>query len=410
MTLQLVTKSAEVRLVEALNAIDSPEGWKLVHFHLDRLLEEYKSDYQVKIALNLIGDLLRAYPGAIYVMTDRSLILLCKDMVRPVLNKLIFQLRYLYMDDPLAYLANGDENSDFCSIYNLAEDFRKCLDLATRRMAQAVRRATPVSRQAEFARVPDAPTPSVLDLSAAGLSAIEDALRVSDLSKAVRRQPVCGVLPGGGVRKVFDELYIHIVHLRHALKTDVDFFSNRWLFKYLTHILDERMLASIVSDHHALLSGPVSLNLNAQTLLSAAFSAFDAAIPASMKAAIVLEIPVVDVFADITGFMVAKQEAQRLGYRVCLDGLTGKSLPHIHREKLGVDLVKVQWNADAQSDLKTPENQDLAAAIRQCGVKRIILCRCDGKAAVEYGQALGVSLFQGRYLDGILDPNATVEN
>jgi len=413
MALQLVMKSTEVKLVEALNALDSPDGWKFIHFHLDGLLEEYKSDYQVKIAINLINDLLKSYEGSIFVLSDRGIVLLVREMVRPVINKLVFQLRYLYMDDPLAYLENGDENPNFCTVYDLGQDFRKCLDIVTRRMAHAVRKSSANEpRKAFTSGTQDERrmVPSVTELSATGLATLEDQLRMADLTKAIRRQPVCGVLQDGHVRKVFDELYIHIVHLRHTLKTDVDFFSNRWLFKYLTQILDERMLEQVGGAPGQYLSGPISLNLNAETLLSRAFSDFDAKISPAQKTAIVIEIPVVDVFADISGFLVAKNEVQKMGYRVCLDGITTKSLISIDREKLGVDLLKVQWNADVQSDLQNKENQDMVAAIQRCGTKRIILCRCDTKQAVNYGQALGISLFQGRYLDNVLDPDATIEN
>ena len=410
MALQLVTKTAEVKLVEVLNDLQNPEGWKLLHFHLHRLLDEYKSDYQIKIAVNLIHDLLK-HDGTIYLLADRGIILLCKDMVRPVQNKLIFQLRYLYMDDPLAYLENGDENPEFCSVFDLGQDFQKCLDAASRRMAHVSRKANIINKKKELTSNGEpAPQTTIKDLTADGLRVIEDRLRVADISRVTRKQPICGVLSGGDVRKVFDEVYINIAHLRQSLDADVDFFSNRWLFKYLTHILDERMLELVRNDSESFLAGPISLNLNAETLLSSAFSEFDAKIPANKKVSIVLEVPLVDVFADIGGFMVAKNEAQKMGYRVCLDGVTTKSLLVVDREQLGVDLLKVQWNASAQSDINTTENQALAKAIQRCGNKRIILCRCDSKQAVEFGQALGVSLFQGRYLDGMIDPNATVLN
>jgi hypothetical protein len=40
----------------------------------------------------------------------------------------------------------------------------------------------------------------------------------------------------------------------------------------------------------------------------------------------------------------------------------------------------------------------------------VILTRCDNKQAVEYGQALGITLFQGRYLDGLVNPKSSVKN
>jgi len=246
--------------------------------------------------------------------------------------------------------------------------------------------------------------------SATRLATIEQDLRYADLSRVIHRQSVCAAQPNTPVRRVFDELYIHIAHLRQMLKVDVDFFSNRWLFKYLTQILDERMIALIRHNPTRYLDSPISLNLNVETLLSSWFAEFDAMLKPSAKVSIVIEVPVVDVFADITAFMVAKDEVQKLGYRVCLDGLTSRSFTNIDRSKLGFDLIKVQWNADAASDLKTKENLEFAEAVQRNGINRVVLCRCDNKQAVEYGQALGISLFQGRYLDTLINPASKVEN
>mgnify|MGYP006992453446 CR=1 FL=1 len=66
MSITIVMKSAEVKLVELLNTIREPEGWQAIHFHLSDLMEQYKSEYQIKIATNLMNDLLGDRDGAIY--------------------------------------------------------------------------------------------------------------------------------------------------------------------------------------------------------------------------------------------------------------------------------------------------------------------------------------------------------
>jgi hypothetical protein len=409
MPLQLINKVSEVKLAEAINDLTDFKGWHAVHFNLHRLLDEYKSDYQIKIAINLINDLLKSYNGTIFILSDRGIVVFCHGAEKNLVNKLIFQLRYLYMDDPLAYIEDGQENPEFCTLYDLTSDRGAFVNFVSQRMAAIVRKAAPARRVHEPTVSQSGTGVTVVDLSASRLFGVEEDLRAANILKSVRRQPVCAVLPSG-VKKVFDELYIHIAHLRREIDAEVDFFSNRWLFKYLTQILDQRMLTLAGADPKRYFETPVSLNLNAETLLTAEFSNFDAAIPAAMKVGIVIEVPVVDVFADMTGFIVARNEVQKLGYRVCLDGLTTTMLAALDREKLKADLVKVQWNADAESDLQSQSNKDFAAAVQRCGSKRIILCRCDTKQAVDYGQALGISLFQGRYIDSMVNPDATMLN
>lgn len=403
MTFQLITKMSEVKLVEALNSIEDFSSHQAVHFRFEKLLEEYKSDYHIKIAINLINDLLKIYSGTIYVLSNRGMVIMARGVPQTLMNKLIFQLRYLYTDDPLAYTDDGRENPDFCLYYDLETDRGAFVEFVSKCMAKTVRKT---SAAQESSSEPGTGK-TVIDLSASRLADIEVLLRQAELSECIRKQPVCALI-SGQLKPVFDEIYIHIAHLRQQLRSDIDFLSSRWLFKHLTHILDERMLELVRKVPENYFATPVSLNLNVGTLLSSAFTQFDMAIPAAIKVSIVIEIPVVDVFADMTAFMIAKDEVQRQGYRVCLDGMTARGLMHIDREKLGVDLVKLQWNADVQSDLQSKENQELMQAVQRCGPKRIILCRCDGKQAVDYGQALGIALFQGRYIDALRNPSARI--
>lgn len=421
MSISVVLKSGEAKLMEALNALSDPFGWHAIHFHLSDLLEQYQSEYQIKIAVNLIHDLLKTHDGGIFLLSDNSIMVLSHGMEKPLLSKLVFQLRYLYLDDPLAYSDDGQENPAFCTTYDLSRSWQELVEFCSRRMAMTARRApAPVSHGPRLSSEQEIPARNdnaaedssrrSTGLSALRLANIERDLQHADIARVIRRQPVCAVTAAMQIRPVFSELYIHIAHLRQMLKVDADFLSNRWLFKYLTHALDERMM-ELIRRHPADFSdSPVSLNLNVETLLSSKFAEFNASIKPALRVSMVIEVPVVDVFADMAAFMLAKNEVQKMGYRVCLDGLTTESFININREKLGLDLIKVQWNADAKSDITTDENQKLLEAVRITGSNRVILCRCDNRQAVEYGHALGISLFQGRYLDNLINPNAKVAN
>lgn len=411
--MNIVQKSAEIKLMELLGVVPDPAGWQAVHFHLNDLLEQYKSEYQFKIAVNLIHDLLKGYEGGIYQMVDNSIIVVCAELDRNVLNKLIFQLRYLYMDDPLSYLEDGGENKNFCTMYDLRVQWQEFMDMCGSRMALLVRKNSATERSDQINENTGNQRGSSAgknDFNVLRMVSIERDLERSDLQRVMRRQPVCVVSPAMNVRRVFDEMYIHINHLRQFLKMDVDLFSNRWLFKYMTQLLDNRMLDLIKQNMMRYTDSPISLNLNVETLISNRFAEFDALIKPSSKVSIVIEVPIMDVFADIHAFHMARRDVQRRGYRVCLDGLSTESFLMIDREKLGVDLVKVQWNADIESDLDTKENKAIVKAVKDFGSNRVILCRCDNKEAVQYGQALGISLFQGRYIDSLLTPHAKVEN
>lgn len=422
--IKITTTGAEVKLVEKLAILENGGvNWSAIYFAFDQLLEHYRSDYQIKIAMNLLKDLLKDYEGHLYLCKDGTIFLLAEAVPKQLLDKVIFQLRYLFMDDPLAYASDGDENPKFCQLFDVATEMewlgqrarQKMLDEGRGSRPKAAANSASSSAPAEkpaslIAHVKELAKHPAKLFNATSLATIEKDLARSDLSMVMRRQPICAAIPDMTVRRVFDELYINIAHLRQLLRLEVDLLSNRWLFKYLTELLDERMLHMIRLAPTRYLEHPVSLNLNVRSLMSDFFYEFDASVNPSVKVSVVIEIQISDVFEDMRGFLIARDAVQKMGYRVCLDGLSDISFSQIDREALGFDLVKLQWNAEIASDLQSPANKRIYEAIRRCGPNRVILTRCDNRKAVDYGQALGVSLFQGRYIDKLMNPLAKVEN
>lgn len=415
--MKTITRDTEARLVEMAEAIQAEaSSWRGLHFRFSRLLDHYKSDYQIKIAVNLINDLLKESDGSVFICADSDIFVVAKGASKVVLEKVVFQLRYLFMDDPLAYNAEGQDNPDFCMLYDLSVDWRDFAQACKRKLGASAKSEAAESMMQVSADVAAGMksgqiiTRRIRPMTPQRLASVEKDLLPADLSRVLRRQPVCAAQPGKKIRRVFDEFYINISHLRQLIMADVDFTSNRNLFRYLTQLLDEKVLDLLRRNSGQYFDAPVSINLNVATLLSDKFAEFDAVIKPSVKVSIVIELQVADVFSDMEAFLVARQAVQKSGYRVCLDGLTPLSFTQVNREQLGFDLAKLQWNADAESELDSPQNRALSEAVKRCGANRVILCRCDTRQAIDYGQAMGISLFQGRFIDKVVNPNAKVEN
>lgn len=395
-------KDPEVKLVEMTAGLREEAGhWQALEFRFSQLLEHYRSDYQLKIAVNLIHDLVKSLEGGIFIFGDGNIIVVCRDVSPVLVEKVIFQLRYLFMDDPLAYHRDGQENEKFCRHFDLGYQYKEFSEVTKRKVAML---SKVVSRQPSSEE-------KTSTFNAASLAELEKDLAAIDIANLIRRQPVCGLTADQKTpRRVFDEIYINIQQLRSVLKVDTDLFSNRWLFRYLTQLLDERIIQMLRQNVMRYLDSPVSLNLNVQTLLSNTFSELDVMLKPSAKVSIVIELQAADVFADMTAFTLARDSVQKLGYRICLDGLTHLSFTQLSREGLGFDLAKLQWNAGYESDIRSRDNQKLLEAIKECGPNRVILCRCDNRKAIDYGQALGISLFQGRHIDATLNPSSKIQN
>lgn len=407
-------KDAEVKLVDMVgNIAEEAISWRAIYFNFDKLLEQYRSQYQIQIAVNLLGDLLVDHQGGVFLCGDQAIIVVCRNISKNKMDKAIFQLRYLFIDDPLAYDSKGEENSAFCNIYDLGREYAGFYHLCRKKLSQstfheqgAAEDYRPVAIIQESA--PDSKATQMF--TPRQLSNIEYDLNKADLSRMLRRQSICAMTNNKSIRKVFDEYYIHIAHLRQMLNVKMDFASNRWLFRYLTHILDQRMLDLLSINPMRYLDTPASINFNIETLLSKKFREFDALIKPLGKFPLIIEIQIGDVFTDISAFAAARNIAQKLGYKICLDGLTNLSIVQIDREKLGFDLTKLQWNADLEEDLGAAENQRLMNTIKGFGPNRVILCRCDTSQAVNYGLAMGINMFQGRFIDNMLNPNQRTDN
>jgi EAL domain-containing protein (putative c-di-GMP-specific phosphodiesterase class I) len=147
------------------------------------------------------------------------------------------------------------------------------------------------------------------------------------------------------------------------------------------------------------ITGEISVNLNISTLLSPEFMAFDDAVIASMRGSIVIELQKVDIFSDLNDYMFARDFAKERGYRICIDGLTHETLPFVDREKLGADMVKLIWNSDIIDNVGPKRAKRL---IKRAGASKVIFCRCDEEAAVEFGQEIGVNMFQGRFIENLI--------
>src|SRR5690606_1038125 len=84
-------------------------------------------------------DLYKQQEGGIFLCRDADIFVVYKGEDRPLLEKGVFQLRYLFVDDPLAYDTNGDENPDFCRVYDLAFQWHEFHDVCRRKFGKVAK-------------------------------------------------------------------------------------------------------------------------------------------------------------------------------------------------------------------------------------------------------------------------------
>ena len=378
------------------------EGRRAVHIHLSRLKPQNRREQHIRVAVNTFQEIVSQYDGQVFVLSNCDLMFLFKDAKISDIDDAVMRLRYLFSEDPLAQGSDEEDIARFCTWYNVQSGYNTFLETVEKLYEEEQRRERRLAAAAEAAGetevAPDERTP----LSPEQLGRLENFLERADLSSVLRRQHVCAVIGENAPQSIFKELFISIADLATTVLPDVNLVANRWLFQHLTQTLDRRVLKLLSRADDSDLFSSFSLNLNIETLVHPDFIEFDKSLRTGSRGTIVIELQPVDVFADFNAFMFARDFAREKGYRLCLDGVGINFFEFIDRKKLGIDLVKLVWTPDLANTGNQARQETTIKHINEMGKSRVILSRCDTPAAIRLGQAMGITLFQGRYVDSLL--------
>ena len=215
----------------------------------------------------------------------------------------------------------------------------------------------------------------------------------------MRRQAVCALVGHAQPVELFEEIYVALADLKKALCPTVDIYQSPWLLDRLLETLDKRVLENMLHHDAGAFRKNFSLNIAVKTILSPDFQTFNESIDPLCRKSILLEVKQHDIFSNLSAFLAARSFIAEQGYRLCVDMVSADSLSLVNREKLGADFIKLVWNEEL---LNMKENTAFVNAVKSNDAKHIILCHVDDKRAIEWAQSLGLSLFQGYYVQKLL--------
>ncbi len=375
-------------------------GRRAAVVRLSALLPQHRRDHHVRIAANTFEALVKQFRGQIFTLSNGDLVFIFKEEALEETEAAIVKLRFLFSDDPLLVEENQAGKPSFVNWFMLSRDYDSLLHLAQSAVTEEQNRRNREFTKSYVARQTATLTQQGEPLTPHLLHRLEETLSRADPSNMMRRQAISAIIGKAPPQPVFNELFISIADLRETVLPNVNLASNPWLFQQLTETLDRRVLSLLNKHDDRTVAGDVSININVQTLLSPEFLAFDDNLRAGMRGTIVLEVQKVDIFADLGAFLFARDFAHDRGYRLCIDGVTMESLPFIDRDRLGVDLLKLAWTPELAGGT-LPNGESLEVYLRRCGPSRAILCRCDAQDAIDFGQSVGITLFQGRHVEAL---------
>ena len=395
--------SGEQSVIELLDRLSRHRDGRIaVHVRLSRLQPHHRREHHLRIAGEVFEEAASSLEGATVTLSCGDLVFIGRSEGLGALERAVERLCVLFNDDPLIQAAGEGSGArdarSFCSWYSLARDYDRLLAefRALRDRGNASR--SDAARLASFPAPVDERSP----LGPATLGEVSRLLERADISSLARNQAVCTIPPGTSPTRVFDEIYVSISDLERAVSPNVALGADPWMFRSLTQTLDRRILAHIGAE--AGLDRSISLNLNVSTLLSADFKRFDDRVNGRLRGKLILEISLVDLVADMRAFAFARESLRERGYRICIDGITHQTMHMVDRERLGADLVKIQWSPELAGSRAEEDRSALGRFVATQGRARVVLCRCDDAEAVQTGQSVGFVLFQGRHVDRMLRP------
>ncbi|WP_404382083.1 hypothetical protein [Caenispirillum salinarum] len=393
--------SQEAKLLRDLRSADGKAPGKTVaEVGLSRMDPMNRTEAKARE----IADAFAAAVGAgarLYWMRDWTLMVLFDEASAQAVQAALVRLRFVLGGDPLA------EDRDLVVYRPFVRDYEALIAETEDRVVSGAAAGAASGPGAEARGGGDgvprfrtaARQPRGEPLTPGMLGRIESMLVNANLSSHIRRQSVCVMVAEGKPEPMFTEVFVSIADLRETLLPRVDLASNPWLFQRLTQTLDRRVLAMLTHRDDATLVKGFSINLNVASILSDEFLAFDDNMAAGSHGTVVIELRPEDIFADLGAFTFARDFVRQRGYRVCLDGLTWRSLPYVSARRLGAEMVKLNWSADLPSVLDGPEGKPVREAMEALPPGKLVLARCDSEDAVAFGQENDITLYQGRIID-----------
>ncbi|MEQ8664567.1 MAG: hypothetical protein RIC16_02485 [Rhodospirillales bacterium] len=231
---------------------------------------------------------------------------------------------------------------------------------------------------------------------------VKDHVGAQDFAKLfLNSQPISIVRPNQPVTPVMNEYFVALDALRKHAFPDVELRGAGNLFAQLTLTLDTILLGIF----NSVVPGGTraTLNLNVESVFTKSFEQFCNQRGDAALTNLVFEFRQVNILQHFDQFDVAASLIRERGGVVAVDAIFPETLGIVNIGRLGAEMAKVFWRPGAEAII--PDMADDIAAMQESGCM-IIMSRVDEDTAVEIGHPLGITMYQGFYVDDLIKHNA----
>ena len=361
---------------------------------LSALQAGLRREHHLRLAAAVFDPILRRFEAQLFGLSNGDLMLITKDVPVLELDNLTAKLRGMFADDPMVY-STGQDGIGFATMFDIRRSPSDFLGLCETILADALARHQTIPSPAKKT---SGRTDDSSRLTAQSLASICEGLENIEIGPFIRKQPVFAISRNGAVQRMFTDLMVSLPDLQRALAPAIDLQSERWLCRSLARTIDQRMLAHLRAADPSTLPANFGVSLDILGLDSENFRTLEAINQGFAGKRVIINVPHLVAFADLGSYLAATARLKAIGFGLCLDGLCHHTLPLINRARLAVEFLRVQWNPMLEQS-GTPAAEPLMRGIERADPLRVILKGCDTPAAFSTGRALGLALFQGKFLD-----------
>jgi EAL domain-containing protein (putative c-di-GMP-specific phosphodiesterase class I) len=315
----------------------------------------------------------------VFALKNGDIILSGIDMPRPKISLIIKHITSMFANDPFVMQSHGKLHVwyDRQDIKDLCEKIAKIYMEEASKNKKLTTDGKTVHEK----------------LTSSHISSAITMLERINAAKFVRRQTAFKIEAGTSPEVAYREYFVSIVELSKSISPSIYLYSPRWLFQHFTQMLDSKMLGMLV-DNVETLKTNVNININIPVIFTPSFDAFVDVMEDKQK--ITAEVQLKDVLRNVGEYHRAKKYLHDKNCNVAIDRIDYLALQMMDMTSLETDYIKLFWNDDI---LHINSDSELQRAIDRIGAEKIILAHCDSEEAVEWGKKMGITKFQGYYID-----------
>lgn len=370
--------AAEKYLLESLNRIARNQAmYSVLYVNVSKLKAKNRHPSFFKVIAKLFDDLVGAVSGTLFVLSNSDFAILGRDINPEVVESAVKKLRAGLFSDPILFAPNSGE---FAHLYEFPDDF---VELYKR-----------IEKMVEDAQLPDLSSYKY-PVEASQIDGVMEQLNRINISELIKHQSVVRIDNANSFTTLFQEFFVAVKDLSRQYDADIDLTANKWLFLYLTQMLDKKTMSSFMYADIKNWPQQIGLNLNLSSIFSDEFVAFAKnALRPEQK--IVAEVQMMDVFNSLNLYFEAMEVLHKGGHKILIDGVSPEMLHMLNIVRLQPDMVKIFWDPMMHDEVNSEE---LLQIIQDLGAEKVILAKCTDENAVRWGIRYGIRSFQGPYID-----------